>query len=134
VFGVGLGRVQRLRRRVRLVLGVAADFGGSAAAARPRPGGFIRVSRGQFQIRNLERGTSRRRELVILENAVVELVPITDDPKRSFAKDAIANPVLGCRGQSSVSRRVPSETSVDRFLGNLGLPLYSLRPKFTTRL
>lgn len=129
VFGVGLGGFNGLGGGFG-GLGGGGGFGGfGGGGGVPEAGGFIGLLQDQLQIRNLEENIARLGEnLVILENTLVELLTTIPDDPEAIIRERLQiaqsrSSLLGAQS-SLVSRRVAFQNSVDRFLGNLGLPPY----------
>ncbi|QDV64354.1 hypothetical protein Mal65_35080 [Crateriforma conspicua] len=127
VFGVGLSGFTGLGGGFAGLTGGgggAAGFGGV-----PQAGGLLGLLQDQLQIQNLEENIARLSEnLLVLENTLVELLTTIPDDAEAIVRQRLqvaqARSALLSSQSQLVQQKVGYQTSLDRFLVQLGLPPY----------
>ena len=129
VFGVGLGGFTGLGSGFAGLGGGGGGGGVGFGGGVPEAGGFFGLLQDQLQIRNLEENIARLAEnLIVLDNTLIELLTtIPDDPEaiiRQRLQVAQARSALLSAQSQLLSQQAAYQASLDRFLGQLGLPPY----------
>src|SRR6056297_776920 len=128
VFGVGLGGFTGLGGGFA-GLGGGGGGGGGFGGGVAQAGGYIGLLQDQLQIQNQEENVARLQDnLLLLEETLTELLTtIPDDAEaipRQRLQEAQARQALLSGQTQLLSQRAAYQASVDRFLGQLGLPPY----------
>lgn len=128
VFGVGLGGFTGLGGGFA-GLGGGGGIGAGGRGGVAQAGGFLGLLQSQLQIQNQEENVARLREsLLLLEDTLREqLTTIPDDqetiPRQRLQIAQTRSQLYGANSQLLQSRTA-FESSVDQFMGDLGLPPY----------